>query len=100
MPTGASSGCYCGVLWRLFLLAYVGPIGAFGVCLDIEHSSTNFDIGVWGLPDEDVRAKAAYSLGVTIQVDHDLVSDLLHSGELPMLQPKCLFVSSICILNF
>ena len=70
--------------YGISLLAYVGPIGAFGVCLDIEHSSTNFDIGVWGLTDEDVRAKAAYSLGVTIQVDHDLVSDLLHSGELSL----------------
>ena len=85
MPTVASGGCCCGVLWRLFLLAYVAPIGACGDCLDIEHSSTFFDNVIWGPTNEDVRAMAANSVGMTTPMDHDLDSGLLHSEGQPFI---------------
>ena len=85
MPTVASGGCCFGVLWRLFLLAYVVPFGAFGDCLDIEHSSTFFDNVVWGPTNEDVRATATNSGGMTTPMVHDLDSGLLHSAGQPFI---------------
>ena len=95
MPTVASGGCCCGVLWRLFLLANVAPIGAFGDCLDIGHSSTFFDNVIWGPTNEDVRAMAANSVGMTTPMDHDLDSGLLHSEG----QPFILNLGNASLLN-